>query len=142
MHRHTLRSQNSYLDDIENDGIFNTPAEEARVQSKKVDQSIPNISEGPDNPVESQRSTAEEDEELAMLANLARKYGYKIVQSADEISDDTKCFDENENEIGLLCEEAREEQRCLDANCSGSDERGACSEEKLEIGKNSMKTQR
>ena len=142
VYRHAGRSQNSYLKDIDTDGCLNTTAEEARVQSKKADQNIPKVSEGSDNQVQSQKSTAEEDEELVMLANLARKYGYKIIQNANEISDDARCFDENQKEIGFSCEGAKEQQRYPDANCSGNNEGDVGSEEKPATWKNSMKSQR
>ena len=141
VHRHTGISQSSYLHDIETDGCLNTTAEEARVQSKKADQNIPKVSRS-DNQVQSQKSTAEEDEELVMLANLARKYGYKIIQNASEISDDARCFDDNQNEIGFSCEGAKEQQQYPDANCSGNNEGDVCSEEKPATWKNSMKSQR
>ena len=106
------------------EGDRNIAVEEVSTQGVESSQGIPKTMQEFEAPATSEQSIEELNEELALLANLARKYGYKIVQSANEVSDDA-CV----HEPSCHNEASSQEQR-IDVNKNGShNSREVCQEQ-------------
>ena len=134
------RSQESSLYDISPERNSSYIPNEANDKSTQPIKGAPKIVADIDGPAERQKNIEEGNEELAMLVNLARKYGYKIVQDGNELSSKSDCFDENVKELNPECETSREDRPGLDTSYSENKEK--LDEDANHIAKNNVEPQR